>query len=241
MAEDVGKAIMAGATPLEFTAPLFNKRRVVRAMRNPMDKCTIVSIFPKSIYEVKHTVEPGRFTIGAGSYEKPAILVIGSSSWWKDYDPDQPMLEIVHSSIQMADSIIKDSCNGLLGCNMSDSMPGLFFVLGEKTVDEIKLGYRKSMEEAAAKQKNWYTILVRLADALWARTQGNPLAIMDEMRIAANELNLKEKPYLKDAQISQLVPCKFCGGLRNPNFPICPQCKAIDQDHPLAKEIKFAV
>jgi hypothetical protein len=241
MPEEVGKTIMAGNTPLEFTAPAMSKRKAIRAQVNPMDKCTIVSIFPKEIFEEKVTLFPGKFHIPAGTFEEPAILVISSSSWWKDYDFEQPLLEIVNSSIQIADSVIKDYCNGMLGCNMSDSMPGLFFILGEHTIMEIKMKYKKKLEDVKLKQDNWYRILVRLADSLWARTAGNPLAIWDEMRLAARSLNLNDKPWLKDYAQAQLVRCSACGGMRDPNYPICSVCKSIDITHPMAKELKFAV
>jgi hypothetical protein len=242
MAEtEVGKAIMAGNAPLEFTNSMLNGRRLIRSQKNPMDRCTIVSIFPKEIDETKHTIEPGKFHIPAGTFEEPAILIVGSSSWWKDIDVDQPMLEIPISSIQIADSVIKDYCNGMLGCNMSDSMPGLFFVLGEHSVMDIKMKYTKKLVETKTKQDNWYKILVRLADSLWSRTAGNPLAIWDEMRLAARSLNLNDKPWLKDYQIAELVRCKACGGMKNPEYPICPSCKSVDMTHPMAKELKFAV
>ena len=241
MADEVGKGIRAGNTQMEFTNTLLNSRRVIRSAKNPMDRCTIVSIFPKDVDETKHTIEPGKFHIPAGTFEKPSVLIVGSSSWWKDIDVDQPMLEIPVSSIQIADSIIKDYCNGMLGCNMGDSMPGLFFVLGERSVMEIKAQYKEKLEDVKAKQDNWYRILVRLADSLWSRTSGNPLAIWDEMRLAARSLNLNDKPWLKDYQQAELVRCKACGGMRNEAFPICPVCKSIDTTHPMAKELKFAV
>jgi hypothetical protein len=241
MADEVGRPIQAGQTMMEFTAPHMSKRRAIRAQVNPMDKCTIVSIFPKEIHEEKVTIYPGKFNIPAGTLEEPAILVIGSSSWWKDYDFEQPLLEIVNSSIQIADSIIKDYCNGMLGCNMGDTMPGLFFVLGEHNKLDIKMKYKSKLEEVNTKQNNWYRILVRLADSLWSRTAGNPLAIWEEMRIAARALNLNDKPWLKDFQQAELVHCKACGNMRNPAYPICPTCKSVDMEHPYAKEIKFAV
>lgn len=241
MSEEVGRPILAGATPLEFTGPLLNGRRLIRSTKNPMDKCTIVSIFPKEIVEIKHTIEPGRFHIPAGSLENPGVTVVGSSSWWKDIDVDQPMLEIPVSSIQIADSVIKDYCNGVLGCNMGDCMPGLFYVLGVANSMEIKMRYKNQLQEVNERQNNWYKILVRLADSLWARSNNNPLVICDEMRLAARSLNFNDKPWLKDFQIQELIRCKFCGGMRNPEYPICPSCKAIDSDHPLAANIKFAV
>lgn len=241
MPNEVGLPIKAGSTQMEFTAPLLNNRRLIRSVKNPMDRCTIVSIFPKSVDEIKHTIEPGKFHIEPGSLENPSVLVVGSSSWWRDIDIDQPMLEIPVSSIQIADSVVKDYCNGMLGCNMADSMPGLFFVLGEHTPMEITLKYKDSINTAKTKQDNWYRILVRLADSLWARSNGNPLVICDEMRLAARSLNFNDKAWLKDFQIAELVRCMACGNMRNPLYPICPTCKAIDPSHPLAGNIKFAV
>lgn len=225
----------------EFTLPSISNRKLIRSTKNPMDKCTIVSILPKDIDEVKHTIEPGRFIIKEGTFEKPSILVVGSSSWWREIDDDQPMLEIPVSSIQIADSVIKDYCNGMLGCNMSDAMPGLFFVLGEHTLLDIKTNYKNQLETSKIKQDNWYKILVRLADSLWARTNGNPLVISDEMRLAAKSLNNDDKPWLKDFKTAELIRCAACGSMKDPNYPVCPACKAIDKDHPLAKDLKFAV
>jgi hypothetical protein len=76
-----------------------------------MDKTTIVSIYPNEIIETKPTIQPGRFVIPAGSFEKPSITVVGPSSWWREIDMDQPLLEIPVSSVQIADSVIKDYCN----------------------------------------------------------------------------------------------------------------------------------
>jgi len=78
-------------------------------------------------------------------------------------------------------------------------------------------------------------MLVKLADSLWARSNGNPLAISDSMRTAAKELNL-EKDWMKDFRMVETVRCKACGSLLNPMFPVCPTCKAIN-DPAKAKEL----
>jgi len=211
-------------------------RRLIRAPINPLDKSTVVSILPKLIDETKHTIQPGRFIIPPGSYDKPALLVVGSSSWWKETDEGQPMLEIPHSSIQIADSIVKDYCNGILACNMGDTMPGLFYVPGNYDIEKLKKEYKKELDEALVRQRNWYSELVKLGDILWARSNGNPLTISEDMRLAANELNLTNKEWLRDVQIMELVRCKACGSLKNPQYPICPTCKAIDNPE-LAKKL----
>ena len=185
----------------EFPGHSSARRRTIRGPVNPMDKTTIVSIYPYEIDEVKNTISPGRFIIPAGSYDNPSVVVVGPSSWWREIDEEQPLLEIPVSSIQIADSIIKDYCNGILGCNMADAMPGLFYIPGSFNLTDVRKSYKHELDAALVRQRNWYLMLVKLADSLWARSNGNPLAISDSMRNAAKELNL-EKDWMKDFRMS---------------------------------------
>lgn len=228
--------------------PTFGSRRVIRGPVNPMDKSTVVSILPKEIDEKKCTIQPGRFIVTPGTFENPSVLVVGPSSWWRDIDGEQPLLEIPTSSIQIAESIVNDYISGMLGCNMADSMPGLFYVPGCKfdnkgepsiseTVKWIKSEYKKELEAANVRQKNWYSILVRLADSLWATSNGNPVAISGDMRLAARELSLTAKDWMRDFQAVEMVRCKACGSLKNPQYPICASCHFPDPEHPMTKQL----
>lgn len=201
-------------------------RRTIKAPINPMDKSTIVSIYPKELNEIKETISPGRFIIPAGSYEKPSISIIGPSSWWREIDEKQPLLEITNSSIQVAESIVKDYCKGLLAFNAADSMPGIFWVPGEFTMSAVKDKYSSLLNKAQTHQKNWYANLVRMADSLWSASNGNPLVISQDMRMAARELGLS-KDWTKDFALIQRVPCVACGSPRNSDFPVCPSCHAV--------------
>jgi hypothetical protein len=192
-----------------------------------MDKSTIVSIFPYEVNDTKGTLQPGEFHIDKGSYDKPALLVVGSSSWWKELDLEQPLLEIPVGSVLVANSIITDYINGMSGVNIGEAQPGLFYIPGERNVEQIKKEFKGQLDLAAARQKNWYTIIVKIADTLWARTNGNPLAISDHARMAAQELGLKEKPWMKDFSTLELKNCPACGVLRNDNFPVCQHCKVV--------------
>lgn len=216
-------------------------RRTVRQEINPMDKSTVVSIYPKLIHEFKRTIQPGEFIIDPGSRKNPSVLVVGPSSWWKEIDDEQPILEIPVSSVQIADSIVKDYCNGMLGCDMQDRMPGLFFIPGEYDSKTIVDKFDKILNLYEAKQRNWYTQLVKMADSLWARSNGNPLAIDDNMRMAAMELNLREKDWMKEFKMAELSRCIACGSMSNPLYPVCPTCKAItDPEKAKNLGIKFA-
>lgn len=220
---------------------LSDTRRTIPAQKNPLDKCTIVSVYPKFIRAVKHTIQPGVFEIAIGKPDAPVILVVGSSSWWKETDIHSPLLEIPNSSIQVASSVVTDYCNGLLGASVPDAMPGLFFVMGEHTVKDIKDKFKNELAQAIARQNNWYRALVGIADTNWARTNGNPLVISDDMRMAAVELNLKNKDWMRDFQSMEQVRCIACGTFRNPAFPICGSCKAIvDKDKAKEMNLTFA-
>lgn len=202
-------------------------RRTIRAPVNPLDKSTVVSIFPKRIEEVKHTIQPGIFILEPGSYDKPSVLVVGPSSWWKELDEEQPLLEIPVSSIQIADSIVRDYANGILGCNMGDKMPGLFFIPGEVKQEEIKTKHKELLDKTNQAQRNWFQELVVIADVLWSKSSGNPLSISDDMRLAAQELGMKNKPWLADFSTIEMKNCPACGFLRNNSYPICQQCKTV--------------
>jgi len=218
-----------------------SSRRTVRSLPNPLDKSTVFSILPKLIVETKHTISPGTFTLDPGTYAKPSALVVGSSVWWRELDPEQPLLEIPVSSIQVADSIVKDYCNGILGCDMSGAMPGLFFIPGELTVEKLIKDHKPTLDAARDRQINWFKQLVKLADSLWARTNGNPLAIADDMRLAARELGLDSKEWLGTFQAVEIIRCVACGQMRNPQFPVCPNCKAvIDTEKAKTLNLKFA-
>src|SRR5215467_15133549 len=124
------------------------KRRIIRTPANPLDKATVVSIFPREIDENKPTIQPGRFLIPPGSFTRPAVLVVGPSSWWHDVDENMPLLEIPSSSVTVAESIIKDYCVGILGFETGKSSPGLFYIPGEFTSTQVLEKYKGELEAA---------------------------------------------------------------------------------------------
>lgn len=218
-------------------------RRTIPGPVNPLDKSTVISIFPKEIRESKPTLMPGYWELSPGSYEHPSTVIVGPSSWWKDVGDDQPLIEIPVSSVQIADSIVRDYCNGYLGCDMAENMPGLFFIPGALNLVQIRKDYAPLLEKAKQKQTNFYRNLVKMADAFWSRSNGNPLAISDDMRLAARELQVQGRDWMADFQHIQenIVRCIACGQMRNSEFPVCPHCKAIvDKEKAKALGITFA-
>lgn len=215
--------------PLTFM-DIFKKNRQVRGPRNNLDKSTVFSILPKELPpERKPTLDPGVFQIPYGTPEKPARLVVGSSSWWREIDLEQPLLEIPVSSVQIAESIVRDFSNGILMCDMGETRPGVFFLQGDISVDELELNHPEILKQAIKRQENWFRALVKLADSFWARTNGNPLAISDDSRLAAKMLKIEDRPWLMDFKMEnvQIAACPACGTLRNNAYPVCANCKTV--------------
>ena len=132
------------------------------------------------------------------------------------------------SSIQIADSVVNDYCSGLLCYINGISCPGIYYLQGEITQKELfDEKHKPYYDRAVAMQKRWYQELVKEADKLWSRTNGNPISISDDMRLAAQEIGLKDKPWMKDFSTLQMVNCPACGALRNPAYPICGACHTI--------------
>lgn len=213
-------------------------RRTVRGPVNPLDKSTIVSVYPRPCNFKNVTLSPGRWYLEAGSMTVPSLLVIGPSSWFKDVGIDEPLIEIPQSSVQIAESLIKDYLNGVFGCNMHDAMPGLFFVPGKFSLTKIREEYPELLGNAVRSQMNYYRTLVKYADSLWARSNGNPLAVNDEMRLGAKELGLQDREWMKETQNVGMTRCPACGEFKNPEYPICRSCHSIDLKHPMAGMIK---
>lgn len=216
--------------PNAMEAFLSPSRHIVRSPINPYDLSTVVSIWPKELDERKHTIYPGRFVVPPGSMEHPSTLVVGTSAWWKDSLDGQPIIEIPCSSVIVADAIVKDYCNAYLGANGDTTGPGIFWVPGEVHVEELKKEqkYKSLLAKAQLRQSALYTILVRMADSLWARSNGNPLAIGEDMRMAAKQLGLAErKDWMAEFKMQDLERCPACGHMVNNMFPVCGNCKTV--------------
>ena len=211
-------------------------KRTIRQQTNPLDKSTIVSVLPLELNEYKHTIQPGYFHIDAASEDNPKILVVSPSSWWRDIGEEMPLIEIPNGSIIVAESIVKDYCQGMIGIQEDIAYPGLFFVPGEFTVEAIKEKYSAALKNAIKLQRNWFKNLVDMADKDWSQSNGNPHAINGLMKMAAEALGLNDRDWMKTTLDVRKVKCVACGNLRNPDFPICGTCNRV-VDQALAKKI----
>ena len=198
-----------------------------RTPASTLDVYTIVSIFPKKIVEKKVTLDPGEFIIEPGTYEKPSVLTVTSAVYWNRFSSEMDPAEITTPAIMIANSVVSDYVNTMVGARPGECGPGLFYVEGKKTSEDIKKHHVKELDAAKARQDTWYRIMVEAADGLWARSNGNPVAIPKDSRLAAQELKLKDKPWMQDFNTLQMIACINCGNLRNPAYPSCPHCRQV--------------
>lgn len=230
-------------------APSIGRKVVYPMSINPADKSTIISLIPKAIVEYKPTIFPSKFRIEAakpGSFE---LLVVTPSSWWMQSSIERvPPTEIQVNSFELAKSIVKDYLTSMFLCDMGNRMPGLFCIPGSydkstilKYKDEHGVGFDAHFKFWETKQRNWMLELVRVADQLWSRSNGNPIAIPDDARLSAEILGLKEKPWMQDFKAMEMSPCKSCGEMINYNYPVCKHCHAvIDEAKAKDLNIRFA-
>ncbi len=222
------------AVPAPQSPFALNNKRIIRSEPNEFDKATIVSIYPRDIREKKETIFPGMFHIPAGTVEKPSVVVIGPSSWFRDMGEEMPSIEIPNNAVQVANSVVTDYCNGLIEYDR-EAGPGLFFIPGAWTLKEIKEKYKSAFDGSIKRQALWFKRLVDLADKGWAETNGSPRAINELMKMAANEIGVKDRDWMRTSIVAEMIKCVACGNLRNPSFPICGTCNRVI-DVELAKQ-----
>jgi hypothetical protein len=195
--------------------------------KNPLDICTIISIYPKGFTE-KKAMMPEWYHVPSGTYEQPGFLVVGGASSWREMMDTKQVIEIPISSVSVAESVIRDWMIGILEVHMGQSQPGVFFLPGEWDNNKLRsnLDAMNVLNRARELQNSWFLALINMADALWARSGGNPLAISDLMRIAAQIMQM-DKPWMKNFQAVRMIPCPACSHMVMPGFPVCANCKIV--------------
>ena len=233
----------------QFNKPLpsAGKRVIYPIPKNPADKATIISIFPKRIIELKYTIFPGRFEIPAAINGEFELLVISSSSYYKASTIEKmPPTEIQVNSAALAQSIVDDYLSAIWLSSKGVRSPGIFWIPGafnkKNIFDYIHSDgktFQHMLDAAREGQKLWFLEMVNAADELWARSNGNPRAIPEDSRLAAEFLQVShQKAWMSNTIASNLSNCPACGEMINLNYPVCKFCHAvIDADK--AKELNL--
>jgi hypothetical protein len=201
-----------------------NDRAITPPPKNELDVCTVVSIFPRKVIQTKPGLMPSHFELAPGTFDKPSVLIVEQGYWVKQLALEDEVVAMYTPSMLIANSIVQDTAVIASG---GDTGPGLFYVKGSHDVISIKKNHPSSLEKARERQDRWYRELIKLADSDWSKANGNSLAISDLYRMAANELGLKDKSWLKDEGHYEKIKCIACGVFNPPELVICPNCKVV--------------
>lgn len=193
---------------------------------------TIVSLLPYDLVESKPGLNPNEFIIKKADDEMGLTIIPNDVHYLINTDPlsdakDVRLLKVPVPSMELAQSIINDYNNALLGAE-PDSQPGLFAVKGNYTDKRvIKLKFANQLIVARDCQLRWYHKLVDIADDLWSKTH-SPISISDIQRTACKALGfqrdwlnatpteLQEKcPVCKNAVNNGALKCIACGHILN--------------------------
>jgi len=204
------------------------RQRLVPSPKNPLDVSTIISIYPMTFTE-KKAMMPEWYTIEAGSIKQPSFKIVEGASAWADRMADMPMLEIPISSISVAESVIRDWMVGIMEVVLGTAQPGVFFLPGSWDMIKLQTDVHaiQVFNTVINMQKAWFLKLINIADAMWARSNGNPLVISELQRIAAEHMQMEEKPWMKNFTVTRMTNCPACGTMVQPGYPICSNCKII--------------
>lgn len=184
--------------------------------------CTVVSIMPFPLKELKPQIIPGYFQIPASRDGEPVCLPVGESIHWMESPfKGMPPMKVTETSKSMAKSIVNDFMEGMLAVD-TDTLPGIFWVEGHFDVAGIRKNYNPNLERAIAKQNRWFIELIKIADDDWAKYHQHR-AITDIQRCAAKALGM-QREWLSATIDMQMTNCPLCKELVRPDAIVHTAC-----------------
>ncbi len=193
---------------------------------------TIISLLPFNLCENKPGLNPNEFTINKAEGDKFGLTVIPNHvHYLVNPDPladakDVRNIKVPVPAIELAQSIINDYTNALLGVVVPDAVPGLLAVKGDY-IDrkEVSSKFMKELLALRIAQNNWFKNLVELADDVWSKTR-SPISISDLQRDGCRMLGLKRE-WLSPLPSEQIEKCPFCQNPINSGAVKCITCHEI--------------
>lgn len=117
-----------------------------------------------------------------------------------------------------------------------EAHPAVFWVPGKWTAAQVLEKFGDKVKDELEKQKAWFEILVRRADAAFNKNH-NMAEISDLHRAAASYLGL-ERDWV-DRSPGSMIPCPACYTMVRNVAAVCYACKAIINEEKY-KKIRFA-
>jgi len=185
-------------------------------------EATVISIVPREVRMMAPGLTPDTFIIPPAADKDFEILPVKDSFFYV-YRLEGEQIRVNEPGERVAQSIVTTFLGDQLGLSET-GMPGLFWVPGKHTKEDIAAVHGKEIAAAHTRQMEWFRTLVNLADDSWQKNR-QLKAISETQRDAARRLGLK-KEWL--VNYTQTVNCPACGtSLPIPDATVCAACRTI--------------
>lgn len=199
---------------------------------------TVVSLLPISIEAEKPMLTPGNFLIPPAEKGDFNILHIGHASHPVYLDSERGSIRVPVVSEEVAQSIVYDAIiSRPYGLESGVAEPGLFWVPGHLSKEQIKKQHADKLESAQKKQRQWFLNLVGEADGWWNQYHNHKM-ISDLHRKAAKYLNL-EREWNIEGTVESSTDCPACTKIIPIRAVVCPHCRVILKPEEY-KKLQFA-
>lgn len=201
---------------------------------------TVVSVLPFPISEEKPGMSPSVFDIPRAPKGGISVLKVGGSIAPVKIDDDRGSIYVPQDAEKIANSIVQDFINATMCVELGLAEPGLFWLHGDLTPEEVMVSYSGELELCRTKHLNWCKRLVSEADDLWQRYRQHK-SITDVMRYAAEELGFEDREWAKvmSARPISILNCPACGQECNKEAAVCHACRCILNEDKF-RSLKFA-
>lgn len=192
--------------------------------RNTGYACTVVSLLPVKLSEVKPHLFPGQFDIPACPKGEIVVIHVGESHHFiPDVFDEKRNYKVVTPPHEMARSICEDYGTALVGTD-SDAGPALFWVHQRLSDIQVAEKHPKLISFFQERQKRWFDNLISMADADWEKNK-NRMAVSDLQRVAA-KYHGQTKDWVNITPMENM-PCVFCKVMISVDSIKCFNCKEV--------------
>lgn len=195
---------------------------------------TFVSCVPRPIHEDMPHIRPSLYHVEPAKDKDFEVLYI-ENAIDDVYAGEGKHIQRVVFAEEVAANLARMVTGSQL-CIGEDAGPGVFFVAGKQSKDQIIKNHSTELAVARIRQLKWYKNLVKDADDVWNKFRQHRM-ISDLHRFAAGALKLnREWMLVIDDEFDQL-DCPACGKkLPNKEVTVCAECKTIIKPEEHAKK-----
>lgn len=187
-----------------------------------MSKATVVMMLPYEWHREMSGHNPTYYTFPRAENNDFEVVVIGDTTSWT-YIGEGKSLQRKHLAFDVAKELVDTYIEANLYIS-AEARPGVFYLEGDLTKDDVLDQFSEQLEEVRGKQNNWFVNLIAQADDAWQKHRLHR-EISTPQKLAAIALNQKRE-WLLDAIVDNTFQaCKACGSTVKAGISICPICK----------------